>query len=92
MIDMVPSWRPPADHDAARRERPRRRTAEQRDELATLQLIKLHPIPHRAGTARGRISKPEGSVSGYRAAAIDPHIAAGSQERVVTCVKNIPGS
>jgi hypothetical protein len=34
MIDMVSSWRPPADHDAARRDRPRRRAAEKRDELA----------------------------------------------------------
>jgi len=31
---MVSSWRPPADHDAARRDRPRRRAAEKRDELA----------------------------------------------------------
>jgi hypothetical protein len=39
MIDMVSSWRPPADHDAARRERPsRRRAAEQRDEIAPFQL------------------------------------------------------
>jgi hypothetical protein len=29
----------------ARRERPRRRTAEQRDELAAFQLIELHSIP-----------------------------------------------
>jgi len=41
MIDMVSSWRPPADHDAARRERPCRRTAEQRDEVAPFQLIEF---------------------------------------------------
>jgi len=30
---------------SARRERPRRRAAEQRDELAALQLIELHSVP-----------------------------------------------
>src|SRR5262245_25031802 len=50
-----------------RREWPRNRgAAEQRDERAPLQLIRLHPIPRRAGTAHGTISKPEGSVSSYR--------------------------
>jgi hypothetical protein len=49
MIDMVSSWRPPADHDAARGERPRGcSAAEQRHELAALQLIELHSIPARA--------------------------------------------
>jgi hypothetical protein len=34
-----------------RRERPRgRRAAEERDELPSLQLIEVHPIPHRGGT------------------------------------------
>jgi Transposase zinc-binding domain len=33
---------------------------------ASLQLIEVHPIPHRYGTVCRRISKPQGSVSGYR--------------------------
>jgi hypothetical protein len=35
----------------ARRERPRGATAEQRDELASLQPIKLHPLPLASVTA-----------------------------------------
>src|SRR5262249_61738759 len=33
-----------------RRERPRRRAAEQRDELAPFHLTEMHPIPHGAGS------------------------------------------
>jgi hypothetical protein len=47
----------------ARYERPRRRAAEQRDELATLQLIELHSVP--AAKPDCRISNWEASVSGY---------------------------
>src|SRR5262249_49344478 len=35
----------------ARRERPRRRAAEQRDEVAPFYLTEMHPIPSRAGSA-----------------------------------------
>jgi len=34
----------------ARRERPRRRAAEQGDEIATFHLTEMHPIPSRAGS------------------------------------------
>jgi hypothetical protein len=40
-----------------RRERPRRRAAEQRDELASFQLIELHPVP-----------ASQGRITGYRIA------------------------
>jgi hypothetical protein len=71
----------------ARRERPRGSSAaEQRDERATFQLIEMHPIPRRGGTARGRISKPEGSVSGYRG-----HFAAGQRGRCpLSCTTRAP--
>jgi hypothetical protein len=40
MIDMVSSWRPPAENDAARRERPPGRcAAEKRNERAVLHSI-----------------------------------------------------
>jgi hypothetical protein len=39
----------------ARRERPRRRAAEQHDEIAPLRLIKLHSIP-----------ASQGRIAGYR--------------------------
>jgi hypothetical protein len=46
-----------------RSEGPRRRAAKKRDELAPLQLIELHPLPHEPG-GHGRISNWQGSVSG----------------------------
>src|SRR5262245_27147812 len=41
----------------ARRQRPRRRTAEQRDELAALQLIESHSVPSQGRIAGYRISE-----------------------------------
>jgi hypothetical protein len=35
----------------ARSERPRRRAAEQREEVASFQVIELHPLPWPEGTA-----------------------------------------
>ena len=64
------------------RQRPCCGRAEQRDELPSLQLIELHPIPHRGGTARRRISKPQRSVSGYRG-----HFATGQRRRCPSRVK-----
>jgi hypothetical protein len=53
MIDMVSSWCPPADHDAARRERPyHSRAAEQRNELAPPQLTASDPSPWRDRTQK----------------------------------------
>jgi hypothetical protein len=36
------------------RERPRHRAAEEGDELASFQLVELHPIPHEPGAPRAR--------------------------------------
>ena len=56
-----------------RRKRPHgHRAAEQLDELPSLQLIEVHPIPQRGGTAPGRISKPQGSVSGVSRTFLQP--------------------
>jgi hypothetical protein len=46
-----------------RSERTRRRAAKKRDELAPLQLIELHPLPHEPG-GHGRISNWQGSSAG----------------------------
>jgi len=48
----------------ARRERPCRRAPNQCDEIAALQPIKLHAVPHQHGPDC-RISNSRGSVSGY---------------------------
>jgi hypothetical protein len=53
-----------------RRERPSRRAAEQRDNLATLQLMEMHRIPQ-ARECIARISDCSGSVSGYGRRAAD---------------------
>jgi ABC-type uncharacterized transport system substrate-binding protein len=45
----------------------------------------LHPIPHRGGTARRRISKPQRSVTGYRG-----HFATGQRGRGPVWVMNGP--
>ncbi len=52
---------PPLRFLRARRERPRRRAAEQRDELAPFQLIELHSVPRQPGPDC-RISNWRGSV------------------------------
>ena len=49
----------------ARRERPRGRAADERDERASIQLIELHSIPASQGRI-GRISNCQRIVSGYR--------------------------
>jgi hypothetical protein len=56
----------PLDRLRARRERPRRRTAEQRDERAPLQLIELHfgPPPARAGLQNIELAIVSQRVSG----------------------------
>jgi hypothetical protein len=56
MIDMVSSWRPPADHDAARRQRPRGRAAKKRDELAALHSITSSAAIRRTGVTEYRRS------------------------------------
>src|SRR5262249_1921071 len=60
----------------ARRERPcRRSAAEQRDELAAVQLIELHSVPYQPGPDC-RISNSRRSVSGYQG----PHTCAQGPE------------
>src|SRR5207247_294067 len=61
----------------ARRQRPRRRAAKQRDELAASQLIELHS----ALPADCRISNWRGSVSGYRSVSQAGPRSAGSIAR-----------
>src|SRR5262245_13866525 len=52
----------------ARRERPRRRAAEQRDEIAPFQLIELHSVPSRGRIAEYRIGN--GQSGGNKAPGI----------------------
>src|SRR5262249_44221264 len=48
---------PPVCGLRLRRERPRRRATEQRDELASFPLTEMHPIPHGPGAPSRIISK-----------------------------------
>jgi hypothetical protein len=43
--------------EALSRERPRRRAAEQRDELAPFHLIKLHPLPQPGESTTAPVTK-----------------------------------
>jgi hypothetical protein len=48
-----PSASPSRESDCVA-ERPRHRAAEEGDELASFQLVELHPIPHEPGAPRAR--------------------------------------
>ena len=65
----------------SRRDRPRRRAAEQRDELVPFPLIELHPIPQQVGTGhREDIESSKDQSAGMKTISRPPARGQGSSE------------